>query len=129
MTRKKALNQAMLTLGLLSFLIFPLTLAANTLLKDAYSPSPLKKSAKNSAVHELQNRYHEIYKLYKDSIVFISTEKTVKLRYNNPFMEDPFFKKFFKEKHKSPKTRKQRGLGTGFIISKDGYIWRMCLPF
>jgi len=97
-------------------------LADNSFLKDAYSPSPLKKENENSVVHQLQDTYHKIYRQYNDSVVFISTEKTVKARYNNPFSNDPFFRQFFGRQKKAPKTRKLRGLGTGFLISKDGYI-------
>ncbi|MCL5780327.1 MAG: trypsin-like peptidase domain-containing protein [Firmicutes bacterium] len=38
---------------------------------------------------------------------------------NNPFFNDPFFRQFFGV---SPESRYQSGLGSGFIISKDGYI-------
>lgn len=83
--------------------------------------SPLKKS-ETSLIHELQNTYHDIYNQYKDSVVFISTEKTINVKGFNPFMDDPVFREFFGLKENAPKTRKARGLGTGFIISSDGYI-------
>jgi len=42
---------------------------------------------------------------------------------SNPFFNDPFFREFFGENYNSaPKTQIQQGLGSGFIISKDGYI-------
>jgi serine protease Do len=94
-------------------------------LSEAYKPSPLKNQNKNSAVYELQNAYHKIYNQYNDSIVYISTEKTVKLKYANPFSEDPFFREFFGNRGNTgpkEKQRKQKGLGTGFIISSDGYV-------
>ncbi|AEF95204.1 HtrA2 peptidase [Desulfotomaculum nigrificans CO-1-SRB] len=37
----------------------------------------------------------------------------------NPFFDDPFFRQFFGV---SPSPQYQSGLGSGFIISKDGYI-------
>ncbi|OHD70142.1 MAG: hypothetical protein A2W19_04970 [Spirochaetes bacterium RBG_16_49_21] len=84
--------------------------------------SPLKKENQSSPVYELQKTFHEIYEQYQNSVVSISTEKTVKIRYNHPFIDDPFFKEFFGGKDKMPETQKHRGLGTGFIISRDGYI-------
>ncbi|SHE90733.1 S1C family serine protease [Desulforamulus putei] len=39
--------------------------------------------------------------------------------YPNPFFNDPFFRQFFGI---SPEPQYQSGLGSGFIISKDGYI-------
>ena len=89
-------------------------------LSETERKSPLKKNNKSSA-YELQNAFHEIYNQYKDSVVFISTEKTVNAGGFNPFMDDPVFREFFGMKD-APKTKKARGLGTGFIISSDGYI-------
>jgi len=48
-----------------------------------------------------------------------------KMKRQNPFYNDPFFKKFFGDdvpygKNGHPRVR--QGFGTGFIISKDGYI-------
>ena len=107
---------------IISIIILSLTASNSKFLDDTMRKSPIKNNNSNSSVYELQNRFHKIYNQYKDSIVFISTEKTVKLRYNNPFMEDPFFKQFFGPRKNIPKTRKRKGLGTGFIISSDGYI-------
>ncbi len=96
------------------------SLYGDSFLEDAEKPSPLKNS--ESPAHVLQKTFRDIYDLYRDSVVFISTEKTVKTRYSNPFMDDPFFKRFFGEVPNREQTRKLKGLGTGFIISKDGYI-------
>jgi len=90
-------------------------------LSETENKSPLKK-AETSIAHELQNTFHDIYSQYKDSVVFISTEKTLKTKGFNPFMDDPVFREFFGLKENAPKTRKARGLGTGFLISSDGYI-------
>lgn len=99
---------------------------AATFLNDATAPSPLKDKNKNSAVYELQKAFHEIYEVYKDSVVFISTEKTVTNRPNHPFFNDPFFREFFGQRGQDGQGRqlqqKQKGLGTGFILTKDGYI-------
>lgn len=96
-------------------------LTARGLLDEANRPSPLDRNPNNQAL-ALQKAYHDVYNLYKDSVVYISTEKTVKSRYMNPF-QDPFFREFFGEPRKPPQNQNKRhGLGTGFIISSDGYI-------
>jgi len=104
----------------------PAQSGAADFLTDAASTSPLKDKNKNSAVYELQKAYQEIYEAYKDSVVFISTEKTVVNRFNHPFFNDPFFRDFFGPRgpqgQKKEQKQKQKGLGTGFILSKDGYI-------
>ena len=99
----------------------PNLMAESSFISETENKSPLKKS-ETSVVHELQNTFHDIYNQYKDSVVFISTEKTINMKGFNPFMDDPVFREFFGLKENAPKTRKARGLGTGFIISSDGYI-------
>lgn len=91
----------------------------NSLFKEVYAESPLKKKQNLASIYELQQRFYEIYELYKDSVVFISTEKTVRIE--NPFYNDPFLRRFF-DLPQFPELQKRRGLGTGFIISSDGYI-------
>jgi serine protease Do len=102
----------------LSFLFY-YAFKDNSFLKEVYAESPIKEKNKNRTVYELQDTFREIYELYKDSVVFISTEKTVRIE--NPFYNDPFLRRFF-DIPNLPDTQKQRGLGTGFIISSDGYI-------
>ncbi|WP_353931846.1 HhoA/HhoB/HtrA family serine endopeptidase [Okeanomitos corallinicola TIOX110] len=57
-----------------------------------------------------------------NSVVRIDTEKTV-TRPVDPFMDDPFFRRFFGEgfPQQSP-TEQLRGLGSGFILDKSGII-------
>jgi Do/DeqQ family serine protease len=40
----------------------------------------------------------------------------------NPFMSDPFFQRFFGGPNARPHDQRERGLGSGVIISNDGYI-------
>ncbi len=104
-----------------SFTIFAgaCMLSAGNFLSEAEKASPLKTDS-DSIIHELQNTYQKIYEEYRDSVVFISTEKTLKVR-QNPFLNDPFFRQFFGGLG-NPSTKKAYGLGTGFIVSSDGYI-------
>ncbi|MGB4504897.1 MAG: trypsin-like peptidase domain-containing protein [Syntrophaceticus sp.] len=41
---------------------------------------------------------------------------------SDPFFDDPFFREFFKQFDYTPQKKVQQGLGSGFIISPDGYI-------
>jgi Do/DeqQ family serine protease len=56
------------------------------------------------------------------AVVRIDTERTITRRVD-PFMEDPFFRRFFGDSfpQMSP-TEQLRGLGSGFIIDKGGLI-------
>lgn len=61
----------------------------------------------------------------KKSVVNIATSQTIKASQNqiDPFFNDPFFNDFFKFNFGIPKTdRKAKSLGSGVIISDDGYI-------
>ncbi|MFN3603901.1 MAG: trypsin-like peptidase domain-containing protein [Leptonema sp. (in: bacteria)] len=102
-----------------AFIFFCIKSESKSFLKEVFAESPLKKEHKNTSVYELQEAFHQVYELYKDSVVFISTEKTVRIQ--NPFYNDPFLRRFFNIPD-LPETQKQRGLGTGFVISSDGYI-------
>jgi len=71
----------------------------------------------------------ELAKRLKPSVVNIGTEKKAKPRRQqrqfggSPFGNDPFqdfFERFFDEQ--VPQQRAQRSLGSGFIISEDGFI-------
>lgn len=66
------------------------------------------------------NTIQNIVKETGPAVVKIETETQYQRRYD-PFFDDPFFREFFGDQYKrEPKT--QQGLGSGFIISKDGYI-------
>ena len=68
----------------------------------------------------------EVTSAVKPAIVNISTTRTVKISGGtNPFLDDPFFKRFFGDNFggkKHPKEQKSSGLGSGVIVSSDGYI-------
>lgn len=72
--------------------------------------------------------YHDSIKEAKRGVVNISTQKKVKgasgIDPSHPLFNDPFFKQFFGDMFGQviPKDRIERSLGSGVIISKDGYI-------
>jgi serine protease Do len=83
--------------------------------------SPLRKESESAQAVEIQNTFRKIFSLYKDRVVFITTEQTVRVQ-QNPFYDDPFMREFFGGRGQGQRTEKRRGLGSGFIISEDGYI-------
>ena len=62
----------------------------------------------------------EVAEAVEPSVVNISTTMTV-VREGIPF-NDPFFRKFFGEGFGLPKKFKTSSLGSGVIVTKDGYI-------
>jgi serine protease Do len=77
----------------------------------------------------LQSAFVQVARTVKPSVVQITTEKIVTYRYWDPFGDlEEFFKFPFDfdipRRRQQPKTfkKKQEGLGSGFIVSEDGYI-------
>ncbi len=86
--------------------------------------SLLKGSAENIKAWDIQKVFRKVNELYNDRVVSISTEQTVKVQ-QHPFFDDPFFNQFFGNQFRgqqAPRYQKRRGLGSGFIISKDGFV-------
>lgn len=105
-----------------SFFLYPYSCSQ----KDApvfgeSSQSPVKSSAEAAKASEIQKAFRDIYDIYKDRVVFIATEQTVKIP-QHPFFNDPFFREFFGTPQQGPRTQRRTGLGTGFVLSEDGYI-------
>ncbi|MGI6331916.1 MAG: trypsin-like peptidase domain-containing protein [Zhaonellaceae bacterium] len=56
------------------------------------------------------------------AVVKIETTSEVKNPYANSPFNDPFFRYFFGDSFNAPESRVTQGLGSGFIISRNGYI-------
>ena len=78
------------------------------------SQEDLKKYTKNAV--ETQDAFVQVYKNTKDSIVNIRTKKTVVVDTYNPLEELLFGRSGGQEK------RESGALGSGFVVSEDGYI-------
>ncbi len=112
--------------GVLSLTLLSTILVTGVLCKDKETfglsgNSPLREGSTVADAVKVQEVFKKVYDINKNSVVFISTEQTVKMP-QNPFLNDPFFNDFFGSQMKQPKTQKRTGLGTGFIISEDGFI-------
>jgi serine protease Do len=69
----------------------------------------------------------EVTAAVKPAIVNIATTRTVKVSGGaDPFFDDPFFRRFFGDQfgrqRQQPKEHKSAGLGSGVIVTSDGYI-------
>src|SRR5579864_906994 len=62
------------------------------------------------------------------AVVNISTSKTIKVKNDDAdsFLNDPMFRQFFGpnlgQQFKQPQQQRERALGSGVIVNKDGYI-------
>lgn len=68
--------------------------------------------------------YNNILESVRTSIVNVSIKKeisTAELN-ANPFYNDPFFREYFRGNGQVPQERIEQSLGSGVVVSKDGYI-------
>jgi serine protease Do len=76
-------------------------------------------------VSQLSNSFADIIEKASPAVVKISMTRIIKAsdqQQNNPFMSDPFFRQFFGGPNARPKDQRERGLGSGVIVSPTGYI-------
>ncbi len=94
---------------------------------DVYAQAPEISRESVELLTKTGQAMAEVAEVVKPSVVNISTTRTVKGMRSpfEPFFNDPFFRKFFGEKFGHPdvpKERKTASLGSGVIVSSDGYI-------
>ncbi len=102
-------------------------LAIPLLLLNAFSfeeMPPINERQNPSANLGSIQSYNSAISEVKKSVVNISTQKKVSNNIANSLMfNDPFFQQFFGDLYQNmPKDRIERSLGSGVIVSKDGYI-------
>ena len=80
---------------------------------------------RRSRVLERQNKaYERIAETVTPAIVAIQSTQVIKVQ-QSPFMMDPFFRQFFGNmmpQFKIPREQREHALGSGVIVSGDGYI-------
>jgi len=87
--------------------------------KFAVSDHEVDRSAKGAS-------YASVIKRVSPSVVTIESTRTVRVPQNHmPFLNDPRFRRFFggdEDAQDAPRKFRQEGLGSGVIVSDDGYI-------
>jgi Do/DeqQ family serine protease len=69
--------------------------------------------------------YADVVNSVAPAVVTVRSQRVVRAPRQYPFFEDPFFREFFGDRYgtqQAPPRQVQRGLGSGVIITKDGYI-------
>ena len=73
-----------------------------------------------------QNSYAAVVSRVAPAVVTVRSERRVRAAEQFPFMDDPFFRDFFGDRSgnvpREPQERLQRSLGSGVIVSADGYV-------
>jgi len=97
---------------------------------DITTPLPAKSQVSSKSVDiltQLSEAQSEVAAIATPSVVNISTTRVIKSRDEAPFefFDDPFFRRFFGDQlphPNAPRERKEQSLGSGVIVSEDGYI-------
>ncbi len=101
---------------------------------DTHAPAPPKinvQSAPLSRETKVTTSFAPVIKKVAPSVVNIYSTKTVRVNPRMmPFFDDPFFRRFFggesddegQGSRRRPHTREEQSLGSGVIVSEDGYI-------
>lgn len=71
----------------------------------------------------VRTSYADVVARVAPAVVTIRTEKRVRAPQQFPFMNDPFFRQFFgNQLPQMPQVQRERALGSGVIVTADGYI-------
>lgn len=106
-------------------IVLALMLGSSLLLSNVEINYAEKLPRQDATTSNVLLSYSGILEKTRKTVVNIATQKSVSQNnYMNPFMSDPFFREFFRgfDDSKVPQERVERSLGSGVIISKDGYI-------
>jgi serine protease Do len=104
--------------ALLVCLLFLFTLWGKDLAPNiSVSSTPVNRDAK------LVTSFAPIVKKAAPSVVTIYSARTITVQpMPNPFRNNPMFRQFFGDQDDQPQPRKEQGLGSGVVVSPDGYI-------
>ncbi len=115
------------TIILLLFAALALTAACKN--QEAFKlATPAAPSSAASAAAEPSvehNSYADVVGRVAPAVVTIRSERVVRAPQQHPFADDPSFRDFFGEgaqPQAQPRPQVQRGLGSGVVISPDGFI-------
>lgn len=88
-------------------------------------PQPANNGAASASIEH--NSYADVVARVAPAVVTIRAEHRVRMPQQHPYFDDPFFQDFFggrvpQMQQQPPRELKQQALGSGVVISPDGYI-------
>ncbi len=90
---------------------------------SAYAKDKVISQESSKLLGKLSDALAEVAEVARPAVVNISTTSTVTME-ENPMFNDPFFRRFFGDQfdHGQKRKFKSSALGSGVIVSADGYI-------
>jgi serine protease Do len=108
------------TLTIITLLTF---LAIGASIEHAYAKRGPLQDRQITTLRDMNQAFIDIVAEVKPTVVTVSTERVLRQRPLNPFTSDPFFGFFFGPQGRQPEQEyRQQGLGSGVIVSHEGYI-------
>lgn len=90
--------------------------------RDETPKLPTPPVETNTTSAGVRASFAEVVNRVSPAVVTIRTESRSRSPRQFPFMDDPFFRRFFGDRLPTVPEQRQRGLGSGVIVSTDGYI-------
>src|SRR5688572_21931742 len=89
----------------------------------AAAKGPLLNEDQTKLLHQLNQEQTALARAVTPAVVSITGTKEIRQRGGEtPFFDDPFFRQFFGREFNMPRRWQERFLGSGAIVSDDGYI-------
>jgi Do/DeqQ family serine protease len=106
--------------GLLVLAIILLSVACKANPAAPVAASPASSPVVTTGTAVAQNSYADVVSRVAPAVVTVRSTQRPRASRQLPFMDDPLFREFFGDR--LPQPRPQSGLGSGVIVSPDGYI-------
>ena len=118
--RISALNVGIVAINLAVFLAFILASAAC----KSRGATPAATTVAPVADVPPQNSYADVVSKVAPAVITIRADKRVRMPQQSPFSDDPLFRGLFGNRppQQQPQETLERALGSGVIVSADGYI-------
>jgi serine protease Do len=102
--------------------VFAFGVAGHPLLGSKIVPVYVVHAQTKGVDPSAEHGFATVFKPALPAVVSIASSRMVKVP-QMPFLNDPFFQQFFGEQFpKRPQQQREQGLGSGVIVSPDGYI-------
>jgi len=115
-----------INMSIISLLASTVLISSLAACKGQAAPTVHVSPVANSNSVTAQNSYADVVSHVAPAVVTIRSERRVRAAEQFPFIQDPFFRDFFGDRFRNGQPRNQeqlqRGLGSGVIVSADGYI-------
>src|SRR5256885_3441948 len=120
--RISAINVGIMAINLVVFLA--LILASAACKSRGATPATSTTNFAPVADAPPQNSYAEVNTKCHPAVITIRADKRVRMPQQSPFSDDPFFRGLFGNRtpQQQPQETLERALGSGVIVSADGYI-------